>query len=165
MAKKNTPITLSSALGAQTNAEDYQWLFRDNSDDYISLDTFRKVVQNNIDNELHAWLTFLCNDDPEVILKLITLYPKFIPLYKEIAKFRKSPKELINMYSSILAEMDHNTELYMIEEMGEKIKNLTSQNESLSSQNETLSSQNETLTSELASLKAILDNKGIPYPS
>ena len=121
---------------------------------YISLDTFKEVVHNNIDNELHAWLTFLCNDDPAIILKLITLYPKFIPLYQEIAKFRKDPKELINMYSSILAEMDHNTELYMIEEMGEEIKGLSSEIKTLTSMKESLTAEKESLTAEKESLTA-----------
>lgn len=75
---------------------------------YVSLDTFHKVVQN-IDNRLHAWLTFLSSDEPVDIINLITLYPEFRELYQEIAQFRKNPKELIYMYSEALAIMDRNT--------------------------------------------------------
>ena len=74
---------------------------------YVSLDTFHKVVQN-IDNRLHAWLTFLSSDNPADIINLITLYPEFRDFYQEIAEFRKNPKELIYMYSEALAIMDRN---------------------------------------------------------
>ena len=82
---------------------------------YISLDIFRDVVQNNIDTRLHAWLTFLCHDEPEMILKLIRTYPDFIPLYQDIAEFRKSPEELMHMFSEALLQMDRNTEKLMVE--------------------------------------------------
>ena len=94
---------------------------------YISLDTFRGVVQNNIDNRLHAWLTFLCNDDPDAIIRLITAYPEFIPIYQDIAKFRSDPKEVVYMFSDALRELDHNTEVYMVEEERKKVLALTKQ--------------------------------------
>ncbi len=137
---------------------------------YISLDTFKEVVHNNIDNDLHAWLTFLCNDDPEVILKLITKYPKFIPLYQEIAQLRTDPKELIHMYSSILAEMDHNTELYMIEEMKKELNAVSNELNAVSNELDAVSNELDAKSKELdakskenASLKALLDANGISY--
>ena len=61
---------------------------------YVSLDTFHEVSQN-IDTKLQAWLTFLSS---------------------------AKPKELISMYSEALAILDHNTELYMINELQNTIK-------------------------------------------
>ena len=83
---------------------------------YITLDTFRKKP-HNIDNELEAWLTFLTEDDLERVMKLINKYPEFADIYKDIAEFRKDPKELIGMFSEALKILDHNTELFMIDEM------------------------------------------------
>lgn len=90
---------------------------------YVSLDTFHQVVQN-IDNKLHAWLTFLSSSEPADILRLVTTYPEFKEYYKDIVEFRKKPKELISMYSEALAILDHNTELYMISELQNTVKEL-----------------------------------------
>ncbi len=90
---------------------------------YISLDTFHKFVQN-IDTKLHAWLTFLGSDQPADIVKLVNAYPEFLPLYRDIMEFRRHPKELMTMFSEALAIMDHNTELYMIDEMKKEIDEL-----------------------------------------
>ena len=88
---------------------------------YISLDTFHEVSQN-IDTKLQAWLTFLSSADPKDILNLVTAYPEFREYYKDIIAFRKKPKELISMYSEALAILDHNTELYMINELQNSLK-------------------------------------------
>lgn len=88
---------------------------------YVSLDTFHEVSQN-IDTRLQAWLTFLSSAEPGDILKLITRYPEFAEYYRDIVAFRRKPKELISMYSEALAILDHNTELYMINELQNSIK-------------------------------------------
>ncbi len=88
---------------------------------YVSLDTFHEVSQN-IDTKLQAWLTFLSSAEPKDILNLITKYPEFEEYYHDIVAFRKKPKELISMYSEALAILDHNTELYMINELQNAIK-------------------------------------------
>ena len=99
---------------------------------YVSLDTFHKVVQN-IDNRLHAWLTFLSSDEPADIINLITLYPEFGELYNAIAEFRKNPKELIYMYSEALAIMDRNTiQLTLEAELSETKEQLADTKEQLS---------------------------------
>ena len=97
---------------------------------YVSLDTFHKVVQN-IDNRLHAWLTFLSSDEPADIMNLLTLYPEFGELYKEIAEFRKNPKELIYMYSEALAIMDRNTIQLTLEAELSDTKELLSDSQAL----------------------------------
>ena len=90
---------------------------------YVSLDTFHKVSQN-IDTKLQAWLTFLSSAEPTDILKLVSAYPEFKEYYKDIVEFRTKPKELISMYSEALAILDHNTELYMISELQNTVKEL-----------------------------------------
>ena len=88
---------------------------------YISLDTFRSIVQN-VSTELDAWLTFLSSTESSRILDLIQKYPKFLDLYKDMALFRSNPKELIFMFSEALYILDRNTEKYMVEEQNRKIK-------------------------------------------
>ncbi len=55
-------------------------------------------------------------------MKLIEAYPEFIGIYKEIAEFRRDPKELIGMFSEALLELDRNTERYMIDELKEDVE-------------------------------------------
>ena len=105
---------------------------------YVSLDIFHTVSQN-ISNHLDAWLTFLSSDSPEDIIKLIEAYPEFEEYYHDIAAFRKKPKELMNMYSEILAQMDRNTELLMIEEKQQEIEK---QNMEIEKQNLEIEKQN-----------------------
>ena len=64
------------------------------------------------------------------------------------------------MYSEALAVLDHNTELYMIEEkqqeidaMQVEINSLQSENDSLQSKNDSLQSKNDSLQSENDSLQ------------
>ena len=87
---------------------------------YISLDTFRSVV-HNISTELDAWLTFLSSDRPADIVKLVNAYPEFLSCYQDIVEFRRHPKELMTMFSEALYMLDHNTELYMIDEMKKQL--------------------------------------------
>jgi len=93
---------------------------------YISLDTFHSVSQN-IDSYLDAWFTFLSSDAAEDILKLTNAYPEFKEYYHDIALFRKNPKELMNMYSDALIQMDRNTVNYMIEEMQKEVEELSAE--------------------------------------
>ena len=55
-------------------------------------------------------------------MKLIEAYPEFIDIYREIAEFRRDPKELIGMFSEALLELDRNTERYMIDELKEDVE-------------------------------------------
>ena len=113
---------------------------------YVSLDTFHKVVQN-IDNRLHAWLTFLSSDEPADIINLITLYPEFGELYKEIAEFRKNPKELIYMYSEALAIMDRNTiQLTLEAELSDAKEQLADTKKQLTEKDKQLTDTKEQLT-------------------
>ena len=88
---------------------------------YISLDTFSNV-RENINNKMDAWLTFLSSDKPEDIISLVEKYPEFKECYQDITAFRKKPKELIDMFSEALLEMDKNTAKYMIEEQQRELE-------------------------------------------
>lgn len=139
---------------------------------YIALDTFRNVVQNRIDNRLHAWLTFLSAKDAKTILELVRQYPEFLPLYQEIAAFRTKPEELISMFSEALSIMDRNTEIYMIEEaqkelsdtqkeLGDTQKELDDTQKELGDAKKKLLSanqENESLKLQIAELQAKLQN-------
>lgn len=107
---------------------------------YISLDTFH-LVRQNIDSYIDAWFTFLSSDAPEDIIKLIEAYPEFKEYYHDISLFRKNPKELINMYSDALIQMDRNTVNYMIEEMQKEVEALSArvaENQDILAKQETL---------------------------
>ena len=88
---------------------------------YICLDTFSNV-RENIDNKMDAWLTFLSSDKPEDIIALVEKYPEFAECYRDVAEFRRNPKELIGMFSKALLEMDRNTVKYMIEEQQKELE-------------------------------------------
>ncbi len=92
---------------------------------YIPFDKFLDIYHKNnqnISEELEAWLLFLASDDPADIVRLTKAYPKFRELYAEIAAFQQRPEELVNMYSKALEIMDRNTVQYMIEEQKKEIE-------------------------------------------
>ena len=90
-----------------------------------SLDIFQKNIQNKItckfENKLEAWLTFLSEDDPEIILKLIETYPEFKALYEDGYRLCLNIEEVMRMFSKELAELDKNTVQLMIDEMQDEL--------------------------------------------
>lgn len=127
---------------------------------FIALDIFQKTLDNknnNITEELEAWLTFLSMDDPDVILKLIEAYPQFEPLYREVYEMCRNLERMMDMFSKELEELDKNTVQYMIDEMQDTID---AQNNTIDEQNHTIDEQNHTideLTSIIEAQKAQLD--------
>ena len=112
---------------------------------FIALDIFRQTLDNKnkeITDELEAWLTFLCIDDPDTILKLIQSYPEFEHLYLEIYRLCLNLERMIEMFSKELAKLDKNTVQYMIDEMQDTID---TQSQTIDSQNQTIDSQNQTI--------------------
>ena len=109
--------------------EDYLHVFRQQSDTglkmellqefyFLPLDIYRENMDNKpIRNELEAWLAFLSFDDPERILELITAYPKFKAMYQDIYEICLNMEKVMSLFSKELRELDHNTVLYMIDEM------------------------------------------------
>jgi len=89
---------------------------------FVPLDIFRKNMDNKpIMNELEAWLTFLSCDEPERILELITGYPRFQAMYRDIYEMCLNMEKVMTVYSKELQELDENTVLYMIDEMQEEL--------------------------------------------
>ncbi len=75
-------------------------------------------MQNkDIQTELEAWLTFLSTDDPEQIYDLIQKFPMFKEMYEDIFHLCQNTERVMNMYSKELAQLDHNTAEYMVDEM------------------------------------------------
>ena len=130
---------------------------------YVSLDTFKKQMHNKINNELDAWLAFFTFEQPEEIMKLVQAYPKFIELYRDIAEFRKSPGEVIGMFSEALRIMDRNTTKYMIEDMKRQYDDAKARYDDVKSQYDDVKSQYDDVKAQLeesqrenAELKAML---------
>ncbi len=84
---------------------------------FVCLDKFNTVMQNkDIQNELDAWLTLLTCQNLTRIDQLLTKFPEFGNIYRDIFEFRTKPEELIGMYSEALLVADRNMEREMIEE-------------------------------------------------
>ena len=83
----------------------------------LSLDTFKYRSYNKISNKLEAWLSFFTYEQPEEIISLVNSFPEFTAPYKDIAEFRRTPEEVIGMFSEALRIMDRNTTKYMIEDL------------------------------------------------
>ena len=89
---------------------------------FVPLDIAQKIYQNSgIRNKLDAWLIFLSNDDPEVIVQLIGKYPEFREMYEDIYDLCLSTERVMDMFSKELLELDRNTVQYMIDEMQDEI--------------------------------------------
>ncbi len=132
---------------------------------YIPLDIFVKMPHNEI-RELEAWLYFLGSDNPVHIQEIITKYPFFAELYRDIIYFRYHPKELMFMYSEALAIMDKNTVNLMIDTMRETIEEKNSiiaeKDSALAEKDSALADAQDTnakLQDEIKRLKALLANQ------
>ena len=110
---------------------------------FISLDNFKDILHNRVEaikqnsialathtndksnnkaiklfeNKLEEWLTFLSIDEPEYIAMLINHNPYFKAIYSDIYEMCLNTERLMQMYSKELAELDHNTVIYMIDEI------------------------------------------------
>lgn len=92
---------------------------------FISLDIFMKKMHNEgVTNKLEAWLAFLCTDDPEDIVKLITMYPEFKSLYEDAYQLCLNMEKVMGMFSKELRMLDENTTQFMIDTMQEKLEKL-----------------------------------------
>ena len=95
---------------------------------FIPLDIFRNIRQNKgISNRLEAWLTFLGEDDPEEIIKLLEVYPDFKELYQDVYRMCQNTEKVMEMFSEELRILDRNTVAYMVDEMQEEIDGLKKQ--------------------------------------
>ena len=129
----------------------------------ISLDIFRKNMQNKAINTLEeAWLTFLCEDNPERLVELFEAFPQFIAMYETLYNMNKDMVKAMGFFSEELRIMDQNTVRYMMDEMESRLACLQIEAEKLESQNSELENQNSRLENrknELENQNSELENQ------
>ena len=85
---------------------------------FIPLDIFKKIYHNkSITNKAEAWLAFLCMDDPEDVIRLISDYPWFKSMYDEVYRLCLNTEKIMGLFSKELQILDENTVQYMMDEM------------------------------------------------
>lgn len=87
---------------------------------FVAIDIFKDILHNNgVEkcNKLDAWMLFFSVDEPELIMKLIYVYPEFEALYKEVYEMCRNMEDFMGIFSEELAILDKNTVDYMIDEM------------------------------------------------
>ncbi|MDO4311777.1 MAG: PD-(D/E)XK nuclease family transposase, partial [Eubacteriales bacterium] len=112
---------------------------------FIPLDVFHSIIHNNgmkIDNKEAAWLTFLSEDSPKAIVRLIESYPEFKEMYNDIYKLCRNMEWIMGIFSEELRILDRNTVQLMIDDMQEA---LDSQKEELMTKMEAIEQQREVL--------------------
>ena len=100
------------------------------------------MENKDINTELEARLTFLSTDDPEQIYGLIQKFPMFREMYEDIFQLCQNTERVMNMYSKELAQLDHNTAEYMVDEMQ---KDLDEARSIIREKEDTIQSQNDEL--------------------
>ena len=128
----------------------------------IPLDIFRKCCDNTgIRGKLDAWLYFISSDRIGDIKRVVSAYPEFETLYREVFEFRYHVKELVSVYSKILSEYDANTVKLMIEECREEAELMRAERDKavkeLHEETARMKRENEEAQAEVARLKALLE--------
>ena len=89
---------------------------------FISLDIFRSKMHNKkVTTLLEAWMTFFSTDDLKEIIKLITDFPQFKPMYQTLYQMCRNVENIMGFFSEELREMDRNTVRYMIDELQKEV--------------------------------------------
>lgn len=110
---------------------------------YIPLDIFHGILHNRgITSDMDAWLTFLCEDAPEMIELLIRQYPYFRDLYNDLYRLCENLEDIMGYYSEALQKMDKDTVQYMIEEQQNTIEK---QQNTIEEQKNTIEEQQNTI--------------------
>ena len=126
---------------------------------FISLDIFRLKMHNKkVTTLLDAWMTFFSTDDPEEIIKLITDFPQFKPMYETLYQMCRNVENVMGFFSEELREMDRNTVRYMIDELQKEVdsqKALLQKKDAALAENATALAEKDAL---IASLQAELAN-------
>ena len=92
---------------------------------FIPLDIFKKIYHNkSITNKAEAWLAFLCMEEPEDVIRLITAYPRFKPMYDELYQMCLNTEKIMGLFSKELQILDENTVQYMMDEMQDTINEM-----------------------------------------
>ena len=131
---------------------------------FVLLDIFHKTMENkDINTELEAWLTFLSTDDPEQIYNLIREFPMFKEMYEDIFQLCQNTERVMNMYSKELAQLDHNTAEYMVDEMQKDLDEARSiireKDDELKLKEDTIQSQSDELEKAYALIEELQKNQ------
>lgn len=134
---------------------------------FIPLDIFRRILHNKgIRSDLEAWLAFLCEDDPGMIMKLLERNPEFAAMYEQIYGICRNVEDVMGIFSEELAILDKNTERLMIDQLQDEVnqqkEQLNQQKEKLNQKDEQLSQKDEQLArqqEEIRRLKQQLEEK------
>lgn len=125
---------------------------------FVPLDIFKNKLHNDgVTCKLDAWLAFLCCDSPDDIVKIITKYPEFMPLYEHIYEICLNVEKVMGMFSKELALLDKNTELYMIDEMQKEIAQLEEKRNQMESERNQMKSKYAQMESERNRMKSECD--------
>ena len=148
---------------------------------FISLDNFKDILHNRVEaikqnsialatntkdksnngsiklfeSKLEEWLTFLSIDEPEYIAMLINYNPYFKAIYSNIYDMCLNTERLMQMYSKELAELDHNTVIYMIDEIKAEADRYKEESNRFKEENDRLKAENEKLKKQLEKNKSI----------
>ena len=136
---------------------------------FIPVDIFLNKLHNDgIKSNLDAWLCFLGCDEPEIIIDLITKYPKFKAMYSHLYDLCRNIEGVMNMFSKELQLMDQNTVKYMMDELQEQLDSTQEQldftQEQLDSANTTISTLSEKTAAqadEIARLRKLIEANNI----
>ena len=131
---------------------------------FVLLDIFHKTMENkDINTELEAWLTFLSTDDPEQMYNLIRKFPMFKEMYEDIFQLCQNTERVMNMYSKELAQLDHNTAEYMVDEMQKDLDEARSiireKDDELKLKEDTIQSQSDELEKAYALIEELQKNQ------
>ena len=66
-------------------------------------------------------MSFFSADDPEEIIKLITDFPQFKPMYETLYQMCRNVENVMGFFSEELRELDRNTVRYMIDELQKEV--------------------------------------------
>lgn len=92
----------------------------------VALDVFQKIpYPEGEKSEQRAWLSLLTTENLEDAERLIEDYPRLKEIYQEIAMLRRKPEEVLGMWSEALRMLDENTLKYYVEELEEKLQQVT----------------------------------------
>ena len=122
---------------------------------FVPLDIFKEKMHNEgIKCKLDVWLAFLSCDSPDDIVRIVTDYPEFMPLYEHIYDICLNVKKVMGMFSRELALMDKNTELYMIDEMQKEISQLEERRKEMETKYQQMEADNQRLHEDNQQLRA-----------
>ena len=123
----------------------------------IALDVFKKniypKVRENADYMQTAWLSLLTTNTLSDAEELLNNYPCMEDILRDMAEYLHKPKEVLGMFSDALRQLDKNTELYMIEILEKKNKELLDTYNTLQSENSNLQTKNSSLRNENSNLQ------------